>query len=494
MRPWWPACDVNTMAVDAQFVMVDGVRVVAPDSVRLITPYVLAEQQDWFEDELRFLRQVVREGQVVIDIGANHGVYALSLAKRVGPAGRVWAFEPSAETRRRLEAGVAANGFTHVQVEPAAVTDRVGRLRFSTGVQSELNALVRQGDTTTASEEVEATTLDAFCERLDGREVHVVKIDAEGAEESILAGGRRFFAEKSPLIQYEVRAGREGLDTGLVEAFRRLGYRSFRVVPGLSILVPFADTAPDAYLLNLFACKPDRAALLREDGFLVEENLEGKEREPDGAPSGAEDGARAVEATKGAGGDLWRSRLEALPYGRRLANLWGQSAESDQNRRNRVLQALANYFESQNPLHSATTRWGKLQEAFSLLKQVCVEAPTATRRVSLARVAWEYGARVITVDALREVKDDVLRHGRVDLTEPFLVPCRRYESIEPDDKVGRWFLAACVEALEKASVFSSYYTAEASLSRVKLVHDLGFAGDEMRRRQVLISRKLAPRL
>jgi len=34
--------------------LVDGVRIVVPDSLDLLTPYVLLEQQDWFEDEVPF--------------------------------------------------------------------------------------------------------------------------------------------------------------------------------------------------------------------------------------------------------------------------------------------------------------------------------------------------------------------------------------------------------------------------------------------------------
>ena len=37
--------------------MCDGVKVVVPDSLNLITPYVLYEQEDWFEDEIKFLEQ-----------------------------------------------------------------------------------------------------------------------------------------------------------------------------------------------------------------------------------------------------------------------------------------------------------------------------------------------------------------------------------------------------------------------------------------------------
>jgi len=45
--------------------IVDGVRVVIPNSLNLMTPYVLLEQQNWFEDEIKFLRCLLQLGQKV---------------------------------------------------------------------------------------------------------------------------------------------------------------------------------------------------------------------------------------------------------------------------------------------------------------------------------------------------------------------------------------------------------------------------------------------
>src|SRR3989338_10151644 len=91
--------------------MIDGVRVVVPDSLDKITTYVLLEQEDWFEDEIKFLRRLLQPGQKVIDIGANYGVYALSMAQTVGATGFVWAFEPASDTVKLLADGIAVNGF-----------------------------------------------------------------------------------------------------------------------------------------------------------------------------------------------------------------------------------------------------------------------------------------------------------------------------------------------------------------------------------------------
>jgi predicted methyltransferase len=76
----------------------DDVQIVVPNSLNLITPYVLQEQEDWFEDEIKFLRCLLQPGQKIIDIGANYGVYTLSMAKTVGATGKIWSFEPASST------------------------------------------------------------------------------------------------------------------------------------------------------------------------------------------------------------------------------------------------------------------------------------------------------------------------------------------------------------------------------------------------------------
>ena len=87
--------------------LIDGVRIVVPDSLDLITPYVLREQLDFFEDEFPFVRQLLLPGQNVIDIGANYGTYTLSMARKVGANGHVWAFEPASSTAQLLAQGIA---------------------------------------------------------------------------------------------------------------------------------------------------------------------------------------------------------------------------------------------------------------------------------------------------------------------------------------------------------------------------------------------------
>ena len=81
----------------------DGAIFSAPNSINAITTYVLLEQEAWFEKEVAFVRRWIKPGMTAIDIGANLGIYSLPLARRVGPHGMVFAYEPGAQPRSFLE-------------------------------------------------------------------------------------------------------------------------------------------------------------------------------------------------------------------------------------------------------------------------------------------------------------------------------------------------------------------------------------------------------
>ena len=68
---------------------------------------------EYGRDELDLLKQVIREGDVVVDAGAQYGVTALGLAQVVGPQGTVYAFEPQRVLHQTLCSNFAMNGATN---------------------------------------------------------------------------------------------------------------------------------------------------------------------------------------------------------------------------------------------------------------------------------------------------------------------------------------------------------------------------------------------
>lgn len=458
----------------------DGTQIVVPDSLDLITPYVLIEQQDWFEDEIKFVRCLLQPGQCVVDIGANYGVYTLSMARSVGPTGKVWAFEPASSTAALLAQSTETNGFAHVVIEQSALSSTCGSAQLLLNNNSELNSLTRDASSMDAMETVPLVTLDECMARYGWRNMDFIKIDAEGEETNILKGGKRFFAALSPLVQYEIKAGAD-LQIGLVQSFAELGYDSYRLVPGLNILVPFdATSQPDGYLLNLFCCKPDRAGLLIEQQRLLRVATE----VPD---TGVSPSPQASASPAESENYAWRNDLAKLPYGARLSSNW--EATLSVNGSAPLEAALSSYTRSSTIRLTLRERFDALKDSFTRFRDLCEQDASHLRLASLARVAAEYGARSLAVDALSRLTSAIYANKQVDVSEPFLVPGKRFDLVSPGDAVGNWCFAAILEEYERLSAFSSFYMGKSSLPRLEAIRSLGFASDEMKRRLLLLQKR-----
>ena len=456
--------------------LVDQVRIVVPDSLNLITPYVLTEQQDWFEDEIKFLRLALRPGQRVIDIGANYGVYTLCMAKTVGPAGHVWAFEPATTTAALLAESIAENGFNQVTLVRCALSQSEGYAELSVSSHSELNSLVHNGSDGSAHETVALTTLDAGLTAHDWTDIDFVKIDAEGEESNILRGAQKFCSELSPLIQYEVKAGTEW-HLELVNEFAALGYDSYRLVPGLNLLIPFDGSAPDGFLLNLFCCKPDRAALLSSWGLLATREALRQARKSSDDPSIGDAPADKYH---------WRQALPARTYAGPLLGGWDRASSSAFG--SGLELALGLQEASRDPTFPAADRVVALERAVRILTTLCASAPTTTRLSTLARMTHEWGARSASITALLNLFTKADADARKDdaFREPFLPPGLRFESVTAVGAFQSWMMAAALEQFEHHCAFSSFYTGASAKPRLEAIRDLGFGSPEMGRRLRLV--------
>ncbi len=464
--------------------LVDGTRLVVNDSLEQITPYVLQEQGDWFEDELPFLRLLLQPGQSVVDIGASVGAYALSLARRVGPEGKVWAFEPASATAELLAAGIEANGTSWVQLQRQAMSDHEGtaRLKMPMPGQPEGNYLAEESTDSNptdcgAGEEVPLTTLDACLEAFGWSQVDLLKIDAKGEEERILAGGQRFFRELSPLVMFEMQTG-GALRLELVEQFVALGYACFRLVPSLGALMPFDSSAGvDGYLLNLFAAKPDRAAALAAGGWLVQTATPQPPEAADLKPY------------------HWSRSLSALPYSQVLAPIWRQQPQ-DTNLGTASEVSLELWAFSQDASQPLDRRLGALQHSYQLLHEQTTPGCPLPRWASLARVARALGERTMAVRALGHLIP-VLEEGvEPDLSVPFLAPLPRYDNQDPGGHLSAWLASAALEADELHGEMSGFYMGVRSRPRLERLLELGFSNAEdaiAQRRMDLLKRRF-PRL
>ena len=149
-------------------------------STRAVTCSLLLEHGDYFENELAFVRRCLTRDAQCVDIGANHGVYCLHMAKTACEGG-VWAFEPASHTADLLETSKSANVLDSLHVCRAAVSDASGTARFVIEAGgSEYNHLLIDGSSEEKDTElVKLTTLDECVQQFSWTRMDFIKIDAE---------------------------------------------------------------------------------------------------------------------------------------------------------------------------------------------------------------------------------------------------------------------------------------------------------------------------
>ena len=406
----------------------DGTAIVVPRSLESITTYVLLEQERWFEKETA-IAALLDAGTNAIDIGANFGVYSLPLARRAGPGGAVFAYEPASATRAFLEKSRVLNGASNLTIAAAALSDTPRRGQLGFGSSGELHRLNDAGP----GESVAIASLDSENRARAWPQIDFVKIDAEGEELRILEGGQDFFARHAPLTMFECKAG-DRIDHAVPQKFREMGYGIFRLLSGHPLLVPVApNEAIDGFEINLFAAKPGRAARLARENRLVE-------RLPQPWTPDAQ--ARAAVL------DLLNAQIFAPPF-----RAFFTPERLDPVHRD----ALAGYAIWRDHARPATERYAALTFAFLVMRDLCRERPNLARLSSFARFAWECGRTGIALDALNAIFAAIQRKEG-GMSEAFWPVSPRFDAVPPGANPADWFMVAVLEHQERCASHSSLFT------------------------------------
>jgi FkbM family methyltransferase len=159
-------------------------------------------QRSKYEPLLEYCDRLVTKGAVVMDCGANQGIYACAFGALVGSGGRVYAFEPQAYAAEALRRNVRLNGFEHVSVEQVAISNESGTATLDVSSGPVVASILKDmGGSETIS--VPTLSLASFAERVDLRRLDLIKMDIEGAEYDALVGASPIIARFKPTIILE---------------------------------------------------------------------------------------------------------------------------------------------------------------------------------------------------------------------------------------------------------------------------------------------------
>ena len=154
----------------------------------------------------RAISKYVKEGDTLIDVGAHIGYFSLLMAYFGGPSCRLYSFEPNPEVFTRLVQNVRNNTYNErVITVSAALSDEMGtKTFFVDDAGSNLGTFKPANDRKGKWLEIDVTTLDNIISEYSLSNVSFMKLDVEGAELSVLRGGKEFFKKNRPVIVCEV--------------------------------------------------------------------------------------------------------------------------------------------------------------------------------------------------------------------------------------------------------------------------------------------------
>jgi FkbM family methyltransferase len=148
-------------------------------------------------DEMHFVTRYLREGDAVVDVGANIGIYTLLTASLVGKAGRVVAFEPGSKALPILRDNVSLNRLEQVEIREQVIGATDGEVAFLQ--DQDLTGRIA-ADVDVAGGSSPSMTRCITLDRVVQGPFALGKIDIEGAEPMAFEGGKQSLLDGNPPV------------------------------------------------------------------------------------------------------------------------------------------------------------------------------------------------------------------------------------------------------------------------------------------------------
>jgi FkbM family methyltransferase len=143
------------------------------------------------------VKKIVKPGMVIIDIGAHIGYYTRIFSRLTGKNGRVYAFEPDSENFELLKTNTF--GLKNVKLIKSALSDEPGLVKFYRSQNTGCHSII-QKDFHKESILIETEILDDFAKKNNISKIDLIKLDVEGGEPMVLAGGKEILKSISMLV------------------------------------------------------------------------------------------------------------------------------------------------------------------------------------------------------------------------------------------------------------------------------------------------------
>jgi FkbM family methyltransferase len=139
-------------------------------------------------DEIAFMLQAFQVGQVLLDIGANVGLYTALGGPIIGNTGQIFAFEPDPQSLDFLRQTIRANSLTNTAVVESAASNENGSALLYVSETNRGDNRLYANDLSDRSIAINTIVLDEYLEEQNILKVDVIKIDVQGFEGQVIEG------------------------------------------------------------------------------------------------------------------------------------------------------------------------------------------------------------------------------------------------------------------------------------------------------------------
>lgn len=200
----------------------------------------------WGKLDTETIKNSIKTGDVVVDLGANIGYYTLIAAKLVGDKGKVFAFEPEPRNFEILKKNVEINGYHNVILEQKAVSDINEKINLYLSKGIGTHSIKSNKNANMEPIQTESVRLDDYFSDLNLTDkINFIKMDIEGAEFRALNGMNIILRQSKHLkifTEFErdliIESGTEPKD--MLELLFNNGFKMLYVDDEKNCLVPIS--------------------------------------------------------------------------------------------------------------------------------------------------------------------------------------------------------------------------------------------------------------
>ena len=159
--------------------------------------FLLREKQ---EPILEFGHKFLNEGDVVIDCGANQGIFSLSFKSKIKKSGIILCIEPFSYATKKIKNNFILNKFNNFFIYKNIVSNKIGltKIYYSQGITDA--SIVHKKNNYKI---IRSITIDYLVKKHNLKKINFLKLDIEGAEYSALLGAKNSIAKFKPIIYLE---------------------------------------------------------------------------------------------------------------------------------------------------------------------------------------------------------------------------------------------------------------------------------------------------